>query len=209
MSRKKTQKKRKNLLGFFFLCGLVLLLSLAIGIQFIRTKLNEREMRFDPLIGATAQRYRLDPLLVKAIIYQESRFDPWAMGGKGDTGLMQIVRKYAVADWARKTRNKMPEQIQLFDPELNIEIGCWYLSEMMKKFKTSPARDIQALCAYNAGPNMAQTWFKNYTDSENAIDKIRFPSTRKYVENITERYEYYQQNAKRNVINHIKLRNDL
>ena len=62
-----------------------------------------RERRFDSFILAAAKRYQVDPALVKAVVWRESRFDPDARGRAGELGLMQI-RAAAAAEWAAAER---------------------------------------------------------------------------------------------------------
>jgi soluble lytic murein transglycosylase len=80
---------------------------------------REFECRFDPLIIPIAGKYGIDPCLVRAVIWRESRFDPSAAGTSGERGLMQIM-PMAASDWAvaEKRRDYQPDR--LYDPEINI-----------------------------------------------------------------------------------------
>ena len=59
------------------------------------------DTKFAREIRLAAKRYGLEPALVRAVVFQESRFDPFIRGGKGEVGLMQVLPEGAVADWAR------------------------------------------------------------------------------------------------------------
>ena len=61
---------------------------------------NPEDNRFDAIIGATAARHNVDPLLIKAMVWHESRFRPLAQGKDGEIGLMQ-VKMDVVRDWAK------------------------------------------------------------------------------------------------------------
>ena len=85
-------------------------------------------------IKAAAEKYGLDPELVRAVVFQESRFDPFCRGDNGEYGLMQVLPRGAVADWARLNRRDIPSADQLTEPELNLEIGCWFLARAKKRY---------------------------------------------------------------------------
>lgn len=145
---------------------------------------------FDRLIKDMAAKYGIDSRLIKALIYQESRFNPDSKGNAGEIGLMQILPRAAVADWARVTKNKQPSNSQLFRPELNLEIGCWYLARAINRWREYDCCLELALCQYNAGPTRANEW-KPATKDGSVIDRITIKSTRNYVTEIMERYDYY------------------
>jgi hypothetical protein len=94
---------------------------------------------YDGFIGAAAQRYDIEPALVKAVIACESRFDPQAVSPRGAQGLMQLMpatqATLGVAD--------------AFNPQHNIEAGVRYLALLRQTFGT---RLDLLLAAYNAGP---------------------------------------------------------
>src|SRR5207253_9769565 len=82
--------------------------------------------RFDPLIVKVAREYDLDPRLIKAVVWRESRFQADMTGRNGERGLMQ-VSEIAARDWAaaRGVRDLRPEQIVAVDT--NVASGTWYL----------------------------------------------------------------------------------
>ncbi len=89
----------------------------------------------------------LDPLLVLAVIEQESRFDPRARGPKGSLGLMQ-VRPFVGADVARRHGIPWRDASTLLEPATNLRIGMAYLAEMIAMYPD----EMFALTAYNMGP---------------------------------------------------------
>lgn len=103
----------------------------------------EQEQKFDALILKAAQKYRVDPYLVKAVIRTESMFDPEAISGAGAQGLMQLIpataERFHVDD--------------LMDPAKNIEGGVEYLRWLLELFK-GDAR--LATAAYNCGERLVQ-----------------------------------------------------
>ncbi len=89
----------------------------------------------------------LEPLLVLAVMAQESRFDPRARGPRGSLGLMQ-VRPFVGRDIAARTGRAWDGPETLLDPARNVELGITYLAEMIGMFD-----DVElALAAYNMGP---------------------------------------------------------
>ncbi len=103
-------------------------------------KQRNRRSRFDPMIERYAVQYRVDPVLVRAVIQVESDFNPNCVSTKGARGLMQLIpetaRRYGVA--------------RIVDPEQNIRGGVHYLSDLLQMFSGDLPR---ALAAYNAGEN--------------------------------------------------------
>jgi soluble lytic murein transglycosylase-like protein len=102
-------------------------------------------------IDAAVQAHQLDPLLVLAIIEQESDFDPAARGNGGSMGLMQ-VRPFVARDIAKRHGIPWTGARTLLDPAANVSIGACYLGEMFEMY-TDPAL---AISAYNMGPYRVQ-----------------------------------------------------
>ncbi len=148
---------------------------------------------FDREIRDMAYKHGLDSRLVKAVIYQESRFNAMARGAAGEVGLMQVLPQGAVADWAKSNGVAAPSAYELHSPELNIDIGCWYLARAMNRWAEFDRAAELALCQYNAGPSRAAAWRPESFDGE-VLDRIAISSTRKYVAEIMERYRYYLDN---------------
>ena len=148
------------------------------------------DTRFSEEIAAVAQKHGIPPQLVRALIFQESRFDPNARGGKGEIGLMQILPRGAVADWAKFHKVPLPREKELFKPAKNLEIGCWYLARAIKKWKDYRYGMELALAEYNAGAKNSARW-KPEKKNDEVIHRIDFPSTRKYVTEIMHDYREY------------------
>lgn len=99
---------------------------------------NRRE--YAPLINAAANKYRLDPALLHAVIRAESAYNPWAVSNKGAVGLMQLMPGTAARYGVRDRQ----------DPVENIEGGARYLSDLIDMF---PSDLKLVIAAYNAGEN--------------------------------------------------------
>jgi soluble lytic murein transglycosylase len=155
--------------------------------------------RYDTLIARQAGIYRLDPDLVWSVIYEETYFRPWMVGGDGEIGLMQVTPKVG-REWAAETgMRELERQMQqdpatvLRDPERNIQIGCWYLEKLYEEYRDLPGAEARMIAGYNAGPSRAAAW--NQTEqsarplgADEFIARIDIPSTRAYVTSILERY---------------------
>lgn len=159
---------------------------------------------YDRFIQHAGIKNNVDPALIKAVIWRESRFDHTACGGKGEIGLMQIMpgTKSAAADWAIYYSRALPSVDDLRDPKLNIDIGSWYLSCALERYRGCKDAVALALCEYNAGPGRAEEWLPDPDDSDESVfDLIDIPSTRQYVKDILKQYEFYKhefQQQKRN-----------
>src|SRR3954451_17136306 len=90
--------------------------------------------QFDNIIRAVAAEHGIDPMLVKAVVWRESRFDPRKVGTSGERGLMQVSEK-AAKEWASENRVEDFVVDQLFDPKINLEAGTWYLQRALKHWE--------------------------------------------------------------------------
>jgi soluble lytic murein transglycosylase len=154
---------------------------------------HHKEHRYDAQIGRLAQRYAIDPALVKAVIWRESRFNPRVRGRVGEIGLMQI-RALTAQEWAKAESRQRLFEGNLFEPELNLQIGIWYLSKLIKRYSHTDVPAAYALADYNAGRNNVLRWNQGaaVTNSALFLDKITFPSTQQYVRSILQRSLKYQ-----------------
>ena len=98
-------------------------------------------------IETAYRNHRVDPVLVLAVIRQESHFRADARGPGNSIGLMQ-VRPFVGADVARRHNIPWAGAKTLLDPAANVQIGACYLGEMLEMFH-DPAL---AITAYNMGP---------------------------------------------------------
>jgi Soluble lytic murein transglycosylase and related regulatory proteins (some contain LysM/invasin domains) len=155
--------------------------------------------QFDNLIRLVASEYQLDPMLVKAVVWRESRFDPRKVGSAGERGLMQVSER-AAREWAREARVADFQANDLFDPKTNLEAGTWYLRRAFQHWEHQKDPEPFALAEYNAGASRAQRWANKDAGaplSEATFrSNIDFPSTRKYVDTVLQRYEFYRRRGR-------------
>lgn len=130
---------------------------------------RERIARVQPWVDQASQRYEVDPDLINAIIWVESRFQPRAKSPAGARGLMQLMPATANA-MARQMGRGTP---RVFDPEFNIRAGSLFLLQMFDRFDGD---ETLALAAYNAGAGNVSKWMKH--------DGELPPRSLAYVENV-------------------------
>ena len=147
----------------------------------------------DRPIRAAAHRYGVEPALVKAIVWRESRFHPRTTGRAGEIGLMQIQEE-AAREWADAEHIKGFEHEQCFDSRTNTLAGTWYLKKLLNRYRQTDNPAAYALADYNAGRGNVLKWISGpgTTNSAAFLEQIGFPATRGYVESVLRRQEKYR-----------------
>lgn len=158
-----------------------------------------RFQQHDALIRSVAAEHHLDPMLVKAVVWRESRFEAQKFGTAGERGLMQVSEK-AAQEWAHETKADNFRVEELFDPKTNLEAGTWYLRRAVEHWQNQADPIPFALAEYNAGASRAQRWAGGNDAKPLSADTFRanidFPGTRKYVDSIIARYEFYKRRGR-------------
>ena len=199
------------MIRFLFKFTLCLLLALGAGFAWIAVRSGDpaysiyewvspaRFQQYDRLITAVARAHDLDPMLVKAVVWRESRFDPQKFGTASERGLMQVSQK-AADEWARESKIENFRIEELFDPKTNLEAGTWYLQRALKHWDNQSDPIPFALAEYNAGASRAQRWAGGSSGvamrGDDFLRNIDFPGTRKYVESIIDRYHFYKRRGR-------------
>ena len=150
--------------------------------------LVRRAHSLDEMIVRVSREHGMDPRLVSAVIWKESRFDRTAQGKAGEIGLMQVMPATAM-EWAgsRGRTGFTPEH--LFDPETNLQAGVWYLRKALDEWSTKDNPLPYALAQYNAGRRNVLKWDEAVKSDEALfIRNIPFPGTARYVNDIIARY---------------------
>ena len=153
----------------------------------------------DALIRAVAAEQSVDPMLVKALIWRESRFDARKVGAAGERGLMQITEG-AASEWVQENRVQNFQVEELFNPKVNVQAGTWYLARAIRRWNNQSDPVPFALAEYNAGASRAQRWAGGDNSTvippETFRDNIDFPGTKRYVEKILSRYDFYKRRGR-------------
>ncbi|MFA5072773.1 MAG: tetratricopeptide repeat protein [Nitrospirota bacterium] len=143
-------------------------------------------------IASYSRQYHLDPYFIAAIIREESQFNAAALSPAGARGIMQVMPSTGVQ--VAKTINlKSFDRGKLFDPDVGINIGSWYMSSLLKRFNGNV---FFAAAAYNAGPEAVAGWIKKnepITDWDVFVESIPFSETRGYVKKILRNYGEYRR----------------
>ncbi len=148
---------------------LLLLLSLVLLAQ-SRTRLSE-DLR--TLVREAADRHGLDVRLVEAVVRAESRGVSDAVSHAEAYGLMQLQ-----VPTASELAGRAVTVQELFDPRLNLDLGCTYLHRLLGRYRG----DVKlALMAYNAGPGNVGKWRRKSEDPDEILEKHAFAETRGYV----------------------------
>ncbi len=134
--------------------------------------------------------YKVDPYLVAAIIKAESSFSTEAESYRGARGIMQIMPD--TGKWAAqrmKLRNYNPDD--LYKPETNIRIGCWYIGDLAREFGND---NVLVIAAYNAGRGNVRQWVTSnrWSGQHETVKDIPFAETRDYVERVLGGYDKYR-----------------
>jgi soluble lytic murein transglycosylase len=166
---------------------------LVVGFLFFRIEQRKKIHRFDRFIEEAAQRYQVDPSIVKAVIWQESKFNPFARGKAGEIGLMQ-VREDAAFEWAEAEKMADFQHEEITDPRKNILCGTFYLSKVYKRYGKADNPLPYALADYNAGRTHVLRWSKGpaATNSRAFLQRMDFPTTREYALNVMRKRAEYQ-----------------
>ena len=172
----------KRLLGLLVLAG-ALLGTFAV-LQSAQPGWWERlwyPLRYGPIVRGHARNYDLDPALLAAVIYQESKFRTDARSSSGAIGLMQLLPDTAKGIAVHTGGSQFRVQ-DLYDPEINVRYGAWYLRHLLEKY----GDEQDALAAYNAGQDNVDRWRR-------AGEGIQFPETRAYVTRVEELKRIYRR----------------
>ena len=161
---------------------------------------RDRFSKYDTLILDVGRKYDVDPMLIKAIVWRESKFHADMVGTSGERGLMQVGEP-AARDWARIRKIETFAPTDLFDPKVNLEVGVWYLAKAAEHWKDKDDPIPFTLAEYNAGKKRVDRWIKESgkTNDATAADLMQwvdFPSTKKYVEDIVARRKTYEQRGR-------------
>lgn len=147
-------------------------------------------MKYSDYIYENSIKYNLDPYIIAAVIKAESNFNNEAKSHKDAHGLMQITD--STAKWsAEEMKISNYEKSMLYNPEFNINMGCWYLKTLINEFDGN----IEvALAAYNGGRGNVQKWLKDNKHSKDGknLHYIPFEETDKYIEKIRVNYHIYK-----------------
>ena len=143
------------------------------------------------LIEAKAAKYGLEPLLLWAFMTVESAYNPWALSRVGARGLMQVMPHTGALIADRMAWRNFGTAL-LFEPEVVIEMGAWYVHQLLEKF------DGQlpfAIAGYNAGPHRVASWLdaKGGLPMDEFIEEIPYNEARAYTKKVLKHLMLYRR----------------
>ena len=138
-----------------------------------------------------AEKYNVPQYMIYAVIRTESKFDSNAVSGVGAVGLMQLMPE--TYGWIKDTLrdNEKESDERIFDPEVNIRYGTYYLSYLYERFENWET----AYAGYNAGPTIVSKWLKdpNYSADGETLHTIPYGETADYVVKVAAAKERYEK----------------
>jgi soluble lytic murein transglycosylase-like protein len=159
--------------------------ALALGIRDADTWRLAYPKAYWPEVGAAARAAGIDPLLLLAMVREESRYDASVISPARAVGLAQLLPTTAQA----LSRDPSMTARRLMDPATNLTLGARYLRRQLDRF----GGDLRlALAAYNAGPGAARRWVRLDADPDYFIEKIGYAETRAYLRRVLGSYGVYR-----------------
>ena len=144
---------------------------------------------YSATVEAAAAEFDVDPLLIWAIMRQESRFDPEAFGYAGERGLMQVMP--STQAWIAEQLEEDISPGDAFTPEASSRMGAWFLHFLLDYFDG----DLElAIAAYNGGAGSVDSWQADplVSNRDDLLRWIGFGQTREYLERVSLDYRIYQ-----------------
>lgn len=188
----KIAKKIKKIIIFIIIIFLL-------GITILGVLTTKYPIGYKSLIIKYSNEYNVDPFLIASVINVESRYDKDAISKKDAKGLMQIGPN--TGKWASEVlKIDNYTEDKLFDPDINIRIGAWYLNTLFKEFN----EDLNlVLAAYNAGSGNVNKWLadKEYCADGVNLTNIPFKETEEYLVKVENNYRVYSRLYKRYIMN--------
>ena len=146
---------------------------------------------FYEYIREDAQKYDADPVLVLAIMREESRFNPRAKSVAAARGLLQFILTTALQIGRDVGLTELSSD-DLYDPRIVIQLGAKYIGDLMEDFGSDR---YKAASAYNAGPNQARLWARlaPAAGEDYFLSAINFDETKHYVRKVMNSYHRYSE----------------
>ena len=187
------RRQRRRTLLTIFASALTVLIALGAWALFGRDRadLSRYPMTYAPEIRAAAAEFSLDPAYVASVVLAESSFDAEAVSSAGAIGLMQIMP--ATGEWIAGKLEDEPFDVQrLYQPEVNLRYGCWYLRFLLDRYDGDM---YTASTAYHQGQGRVDQWLEDpqYSEDGRTLTAISSAVTDTYVNRIMESYANYQE----------------
>ncbi len=145
---------------------------------------------YSATVEAAAAEFDVDPLLIWAVMREESRYDPEALSYAGARGLMQLMP--STQAWIAEQLDEDIQPGDAYTPEANIRMGAWFLHFLADYFEGD--LDL-AIAAYNGGAASVDSWQADplVSNRDDLLRWIGFGETREYLERVSLSYQVYQE----------------
>src|SRR5579884_652250 len=183
-SRRRADSVRRRRIGLITFIGVVAVaVAVALAMPLFRRAVNDLTLplAYSDVIRQQAGEKHLDPALIAAVIYAETKFDP-RPSAAGAQGLMQILPQTAEF-LAKRSGATSFTTADLATPQVNIAYGSYYLRYLLDEYGGST---VLALAAYNGGEANVNHWLAaaRARDRQFTIADIPFPETQAYVRKV-------------------------
>lgn len=199
----KQNKKYRSFINWLYVFALLFLIGIAMvailsllhqtgdlideEIYFPKDKENPEKLMYADYVTSASKEFGVDESIIFAVIYCESKFEPEVVSSAGARGLMQIMP--ATFEEMQRYTGEKYDADALFEPQINIRYGTYYLSRMYERFGDWEI----AIAAYNAGPTTVSKWLQNEEYCQDGkLIHIPYSETDKYVTKVTGMVEKYK-----------------
>jgi len=192
-SRRRADSVRRRRIGLITFIGVVAVaVAVALAMPLFRRAVNDLTLplAYSDVIRQQAGEKHLDPALIAAVIYAETKFDP-RPSAAGAEGLMQILPQTAEF-LARRSGATTFTLADLATPQVNIAYGSYYLRYLLDHYQ---GQEIPALAAYNGGETNVDRWLAQERAEGRplTIGEIPYPQTQAYVEKVLHAQRSYRR----------------
>ena len=189
---KRTTSRNKRILVITLIIVAALIAGIAVELVWSAIEKASHPYKYYDLISEYASEYNVPESVLYAVIKVESNFDNRAESSVGARGLMQMMPK--TFEWLTGSEH-LDENLSfndIYDPEVSIRYGAYYLNYLHKKFNRNWDT---ALAAYNGGEGNVAKWLKdeNYSDDGESLKDIPFAETKNYVKKVNDAIDTYKK----------------
>lgn len=186
------KKSAKRAIAVLLIACIALLSGFLVDLIWTRLEKRSYPTDYDEIISRYSDAYNVPKSVIYAVIKTESDFDPNAESSAGAMGLMQMIP--STFEWLTGEEH-LCENLsvkKLFDPEVSIRYGTYYLAYLYRKFDYNWRN---AFAAYNGGEGNVAKWLKSseYSDGNGNLTHIPFKETRSYVSKVEHAVEKYEK----------------
>ena len=164
---------------------------LAVRVPYTQTLLQfVYPLAYWDIVEKLSKKYHVDPLLILAIVREESRFDSEARSSAGALGLMQLMPKTAYR-FDKKIKLGIRSSHDILNVKHNLNLGIFYISSLIREFGSY----APAIASYNAGEDTVKKWLQNekYKAADEFIEDIPYRETRRYVKRVLTTFSEYKR----------------